>query len=325
MSTGKYRYIPPQPPLWFSMAVPAGIAAIVGLLSAQGNTALMLPGMAVGAIIAAVISAVLITLNLTRFKAGVIFAALMVAFGTVYSSVPFGIMIGLVGYVLGRMSIWLNAGDYRLALPPYASSREVLNFYGFRVICGGIFIFLITPILILIPLSFNQEPYFSFTEGMLALDPAAYSLRWYKDILYNGMVAPQAIEGWWEDMWANSQWVRSIKNSLFIGFFATIISTALGTLAAIGLSRSEMPYKRAVMALLISPYGGAIGDYCIGAVLFLLIYWSGQNLYWYYLIPCRSWYAICHYYSDGERCPDLTEALRDLQANLGAGAGDNVL
>jgi putative spermidine/putrescine transport system permease protein len=253
MSTGKYRYIPPQPPLWFSMAVPAGIAAIVGLLSAQGNTALMLPGMAVGAIIAAVISAVLITLNLTRFKAGVIFAALMVAFGTVYSSVPFGIMIGLVGYVLGRMSIWLNAGDYRLALPPYASSREVLNFYGFRVICGGIFIFLITPILILIPLSFNQEPYFSFTEGMLALDPAAYSLRWYQDILYNGMVAPQAIEGWWEDMWANSQWVRSIKNSLFIGFFATIISTALGTLAAIGLSRSEMPYKRAVMALLISP------------------------------------------------------------------------
>tara|TARA_E500000178_G_C16830308_1_gene665736 strand:- start:25 stop:945 length:921 start_codon:yes stop_codon:yes gene_type:complete len=144
-------------------------------------------------------------------------------------------------------------GDYRLALPPYASSREVLGFYGFRVICGFIFIFLITPILILIPLSFNQEPYFSFTQGMLALDPEAYSLRWYRDILYNGMVAPEAIAGWWDDMWTNSQWVRSIKNSLFIGFFATILSTALGTLAAIGLARSEMPYKRAIMALLISP------------------------------------------------------------------------
>lgn len=253
MSTGKYRYIPPQPPLWFSMAVPAGLAAFVGLLSAQGVTSLMLPGIGIGAIIAAVIAAIVIKLNLSRFNAGVLSAILMLAFGTIYSGLAFGIVLMLVGYVLGRMAIWLNSGDYRLALPPYASSREVLGFYLFRVICGFIFIFLITPILILIPLSFNQEPYFSFTEGMLALDPEAYSLRWYRDILYNGMVSPLATEGWWDDMWTNSQWVRSIKNSLFIGFFATLISTALGTLAAIGLSRSEMPYKRAIMALLISP------------------------------------------------------------------------
>lgn len=253
MSTGKYRYIPPQPPLWFSMAVPAGIAAIVGLLSAQGDTSLMLPGMAVGAGIAAILSAIVIRLKLSRLHAGLLYAVLVFAFGAFYSSFVFGVTLALVGYILGRMSIWLHMGDYRLALPPYASSREVLGFYGFRVICGFIFIFLITPILILIPLSFNQEPYFSFTQGMLALDPEAYSLRWYRDILYNGMVAPEAIEGWWDDMWTNSQWVRSIKNSLFIGFFATILSTSLGTLAAIGLARSEMPYKRAIMALLISP------------------------------------------------------------------------
>lgn len=253
MSTGKYRYIPPQPPLWFSMAVPAGIAAIVGLLSAQGDTSLMLPGMAVGAAIAAILSAIVIRLKLSRLHAGLLYAVLVFAFGAFYSSFVFGVTLALVGYILGRMSIWLHMGDYRLALPPYASSREVLGFYGFRVICGFIFIFLITPILILIPLSFNQEPYFSFTQGMLALDPEAYSLRWYRDILYNGMVAPEAIEGWWDDMWTNSQWVRSIKNSLFIGFFATILSTSLGTLAAIGLARSEMPYKRAIMALLISP------------------------------------------------------------------------
>ena len=253
MSTGKYRYIPPKPPLWFSMAVPAGIAAIVGLLSAQGDTSLMLPGMAVGAAMAAGLSAIVIRLNLTRFHAGLLYAVLVFAFGAFYSGFAFAIILAIVGYILGRMSIWLHMGDYRLALPPYASSREVVGFYGFRVICGFIFIFLITPILILIPLSFNQEPYFSFTQGMLALDPEAYSLRWYRDILYNGMVAPEAIAGWWDDMWTNSQWVRSIKNSLFIGFFATILSTALGTLAAIGLARSEMPYKRAIMALLISP------------------------------------------------------------------------
>ena len=56
-----------------------------------------------------------------------------------------------------------------------------------------IFLFLITPILIVFPLSFNKEPYFSFTQGMLAFDAEAYSLLWYKDILYNGMVNPEAI------------------------------------------------------------------------------------------------------------------------------------
>jgi putative spermidine/putrescine transport system permease protein len=121
------------------------------------------------------------------------------------------------------------------------------------VICGMIFVFLITPIIILIPLSFNQEPYFSFTPEMLSLDPAGFSLRWYWDILKNGMTAPEAATGWWADMWQNAQWVRSVKNSFWIGIWATILSTSIGTLAAIGLSRDEMPYRRLIMAVLISP------------------------------------------------------------------------
>ena len=88
---------------------------------------------------------------------------------------------------------------------------------------------------------------------MLAFDPDAFALRWYIDILHNGMIDPEAIEGWWSDLWTNSQWIRSIKNSFIIGIFATILATAFGTLAAIGLSRSEMPFRRPIMALLISP------------------------------------------------------------------------
>ena len=45
----------------------------------------------------------------------------------------------------------------------------------------------------------------------------------------------------------------SIKNSFIIGIGATLLATSIGTLAAIGLSRSEMPYRRPIMALLISP------------------------------------------------------------------------
>ncbi|MEM8792742.1 MAG: ABC transporter permease [Pseudomonadota bacterium] len=139
------------------------------------------------------------------------------------------------------------------ALPPYATTGERVWFYSFRVICGLILFFLIAPIVVVAPLSFNAEPYFSFTNGMLRLESEALSTRWYADILRNGMAAPDADEGWWADMWSNAQWVRAMKNSFFIGIFATLISTSLGTLAAIGLSRSEMPYRRAIMAILISP------------------------------------------------------------------------
>ena len=115
--------------------------------------------------------------------------------------------------------------------------------------------FLILPILIVLPLSFNVEPYFSFTTGMLNFDPEAFSMRWYEDILLNGMAAPDAEFSWaWlSDTWNNGQWIRAIRNSFFIGICATLLSTALGTLAAIGLSRSEMPYRRLIMSILISP------------------------------------------------------------------------
>ena len=101
--------------------------------------------------------------------------------------------------------------------------------------CALVLFFLTAPILVIVPLSFNAEPYFTFTEGMLALDPDAWSLRWYKAIL--------------ED----PEWRRSLFNSLGIGILATLVATSLGTLAALGLSSPAMPARRVVRALLISP------------------------------------------------------------------------
>ena len=65
--------------------------------------------------------------------------------------------------------------------------------------CVLIFTFLVAPILVIVPLSFNAEPYFTFTDGMLRLDPAAYSLRWYREII------------------ENEAWTRALGNSLLIG------------------------------------------------------------------------------------------------------------
>jgi putative spermidine/putrescine transport system permease protein len=122
-----------------------------------------------------------------------------------------------------------------MALPAYTTPIEHIWHYGFRTICGLILFFLIAPIIVIVPLSFNAEPYFTFTENMLSLNPEGFSLRWYRDII------------------ENEQWIHSAQNSLFIAFFATILATTLGTLAALGLSRPHMPYRGLVMAILISP------------------------------------------------------------------------
>ncbi|MGC9448703.1 ABC transporter permease [Cereibacter johrii] len=142
-----------------------------------------------------------------------------------------------------------------MALPVYASPLERLWYYSYRVLCGLIFLFLIAPILIVIPLSFNVEPYFTFTEKMLSLDPDGYSLRWYDTLLTFGMATPEAPRdsSWWLDVWNNAAWVRAAKNSVIIGVSSTVVATVLGTVAALGLSRPEMPYRRAIMAILISP------------------------------------------------------------------------
>ena len=249
----EFKYIPPRPPMGFNLGILGGFGALIGLMTAQGDFSLFLPYLIAGAAIFAAIGFAVIKITESRPLAGFGTAALFLVIGAGLFSFAYGVLMAFVGYFIGRMALWLSSGNYRLNLPPYATAREVLWFYTFRTICGFIFLFLITPIIILIPLSFNQEPYFSFTPDMLALNPEGYSLRWYWDILKNGMAAPEATEGWWKDMWNNAQWVRSIRNSFWIGIWATLLSTSLGTLAAIGLSRSEMPWRRPIMAILISP------------------------------------------------------------------------
>ncbi|OMH30425.1 ABC transporter permease [Motiliproteus sp. MSK22-1] len=121
------------------------------------------------------------------------------------------------------------------SIPPYAGTLERAWYYGYRLICALIFLFLIGPILVIIPLSFNAEPYFTFTSEMLSFDPAGYSLRWY------------------EDFFTSESWMSSIKNSFLIGIASTLLATVLGTLAALGLSRPQMPFRALIMSILISP------------------------------------------------------------------------
>ena len=249
----EFKYIPPKPPLIFTAFWSALLGAVIGFLTARGDMFLALILLTVGSVLFALLSIFSVIIIKNTILSRVFCSATLGCIGFFYIGLSYGIVLFIIGFVLGHISTWLSSGNYRIPLPPYATSGEVLWFYSFRGLCALIFLFLIMPIIILIPLSFNQEPYFSFTPGMLALDKEAFSFRWYMDILTNGIVDPEAKEGWWTDVWQNAQWVRSIKNSFIIGIGATLLATSIGTLAAIGLSRSEMPYRRAIMALLISP------------------------------------------------------------------------
>ncbi len=142
-----------------------------------------------------------------------------------------------------------------IRLPPYASFMDHVLHKFYLLCCALIFLFLILPILIIVPLSFNVEPYFSFTSGMMKLDPDAFSMRWYKDIFTNGMANPNVASwaAWFSDSWNNAQWIRAARNSFAIAIFSTIIATALGTLAALGLSQPNMPFRSLITSILISP------------------------------------------------------------------------
>ena len=115
-----------------------------------------------------------------------------------------------------------------MAMPSYATTFDRIWYVTFRVICCLVFAFLFIPIIVIIPLSFNSEPYFTYPMP-------GFSLRWY------------------EEFFASPQWLLGLRNSIIVGIFATLVATVLGTLAALGLNRAEYPGKTTILAVLISP------------------------------------------------------------------------
>ena len=122
-----------------------------------------------------------------------------------------------------------------MAAPAYIRGWEKVWHYALRVIAGLALFYLIFPILVIVPLSFNALPYFVFTEEMLSLDPAGYSMQWY------------------EDFFSDRNWRAAVKNSAIIAVCSTVLATTLGVLASLGLARPYLPFRRTLMAILISP------------------------------------------------------------------------
>ena len=112
--------------------------------------------------------------------------------------------------------------------PAYSTPLDKLGWWAARVVCIGVLVFLLLPILVIIPLSFSESSF-------LVYPIPGWSLKWY------------------QNLFESAEWARAAKNSFIIAPAATMLATALGTLAAVGLARTDFPFKGLLMSLLIAP------------------------------------------------------------------------
>jgi putative spermidine/putrescine transport system permease protein len=130
-----------------------------------------------------------------------------------------------ISLLLGRILF-----DAVSSLPSYAITSERI-IYGFTVLLSTlVFAYLISPIIVIMPLSFNAESFFSYPMPGL-------SLQWYEDFLYG----------------QNSRWLNALFVSLRLALVVTVLATLLGTLAALGLSRARLPFRGVVLGVLLLP------------------------------------------------------------------------
>jgi putative spermidine/putrescine transport system permease protein len=115
-----------------------------------------------------------------------------------------------------------------MALQPYATSLEKIWYYFMRIFCMMVLIGLVIPIIAIIPISFTSDT-------MLTYPMPGVSLRWYREF-FNAVM-----------------WTLSMKNSFIIAGATTALATALGTLAALGLTMTNLPFKGLITGIMIMP------------------------------------------------------------------------
>ena len=129
------------------------------------------------------------------------------------------------------------------AFPAYFTLGDKLGWYGLRVLCGSVLLFLLVPIFVIIPLSFSNSSFLSYPIP-------GWSLRWYRELF------------------ASDDWARATRNSFIVAPLATLIATTLGTLAAVGLARVKFFGKGLLTSLLIAPMVVPIVVVGVSAYLF---------------------------------------------------------
>ncbi len=112
--------------------------------------------------------------------------------------------------------------------PAYATPLDKAGWWALRLFCTAVLLYLLAPILAIIPLSFSSSSF-------LAYPMPGWSLQWY------------------ENLFTSAEWGRATKNSFIVAPAATMVATVLGTLTAVGLARVNFAGKGLLMSILIAP------------------------------------------------------------------------
>jgi putative spermidine/putrescine transport system permease protein len=145
-----------------------------------------------------------------------------------------------------------------MALQPYASYTERAWYYTLRIFCVAVLVCLVLPIFAIIPISFTSDT-------MLSYPMPGLSFRWFIEFFNSVM------------------WTLSMKNSFIIAFATTFLATALGTLAALGLTTTDFPFKGVITGIMIMPMVvpiviSAVGIYFFYAWIGLASTYTGMIL-----------------------------------------------
>jgi putative spermidine/putrescine transport system permease protein len=116
----------------------------------------------------------------------------------------------------------------RPIFPAYATLLDKIGWYALRGVGVLVLLFLLLPILVIMPLSFSSSSFLSYPMP-------GWSLQWY------------------DNLFSSEEWARATRNSFIVAPLATILATVLGTMAAVGLARVNFWGKGALMSLLIAP------------------------------------------------------------------------
>lgn len=108
------------------------------------------------------------------------------------------------------------------------------------IFAGISMILLVTPTLIVIPMSFSDSQYLEFP-------PETWSTRWYSHYF------------------ASDEWMKATKTSFKAAFLTMLVATPIGVLAAYGLHASKIKFIRVAFVLLITPMMVPVVLIAIGA------------------------------------------------------------
>lgn len=126
---------------------------------------------------------------------------------------------------------------------PYVTLWGKFNHYALATFGFAALIFLMAPVLVVVPLAFNADPYFTYPIHALSLK-------------------------WFEEFFTDEIWQIAVKNSFIIAISATFLATTLGTLACVGLAHRNLPGRALITAILVSPMIVPIVIVAVGAYFF---------------------------------------------------------